>query len=198
MTKDIKSKNGEILNYLDKDKVFFTADTHFGSQRHLDLCFRPFETIEEMDSEMIKRWNKLVPDDGIVFHLGDFGDLNFDNLNGRIILIPGNYDFDKKGLLYPKLAPLLDFKYTYITKHGGSDLVHIENEVFQLVHDPLKAQDCSLFYLFGHIHMTQKIKRRGLNVGVDCHNFTPITFETVMFHKKSIENVFAASVFCGN
>lgn len=39
----------------------------------LRLSERPFKSVNEMDQEMIRRWNETVPEDGIVFHLGDFG-----------------------------------------------------------------------------------------------------------------------------
>ena len=57
-------------------KVWFTSDTHYGAQRTLTLSRRPFETVEEMDKTMIDNHNRVVGDDDIVYHLGDFG--NYD------------------------------------------------------------------------------------------------------------------------
>ncbi len=52
-----------------------------------------------MNEELIRRWNEVVPEDGIVFHLGDFclGKSTGWNsimplLNGKIYLILGNHD----------------------------------------------------------------------------------------------------------
>ena len=55
------------------DKLFFTSDTHFGHTNILKYCNRPFTNIQEHDEEIVKRWNEVVPEDGIVFHLGDIG-----------------------------------------------------------------------------------------------------------------------------
>jgi calcineurin-like phosphoesterase family protein len=33
---------------------------------------RPFESVEDMNEQMIQRWNKQVKKDDIVYHLGDF------------------------------------------------------------------------------------------------------------------------------
>lgn len=73
--------------------LFFTADTHFGSERTLNLSKRPFASVEEMDNEMIKNWNRVVGPDDNVFHLGDFGNLDvISELNGNIHLCAGNYE----------------------------------------------------------------------------------------------------------
>ena len=57
----------------------------------------PFTNSDEMDEALIKALNDTVPEDGIVFHLGDFCDNSQYNkytssLNGNIHLIQGNHD----------------------------------------------------------------------------------------------------------
>ena len=54
-------------------KVFFTADTHFGDDAIRRYENRPFTDIEEMDRELIARWNAVVGPADTVWHLGDFG-----------------------------------------------------------------------------------------------------------------------------
>ena len=78
-------------------KIWFTADTHFGSQRTLELSKRPFETVTEMDSAIIHNWNSVVSGKDTVYHLGDTGNPKmFHFLNyGRLFLLPGNYDTDE-------------------------------------------------------------------------------------------------------
>ena len=42
----------------DFDQVdFVTSDTHFSHARIIELAGRPFSTSEEMDAELIRRWN---------------------------------------------------------------------------------------------------------------------------------------------
>ena len=79
------------------DKLFFTSNTHFGPEMTLGFSKRPFTSSDEMDEALIKAWNDTVPEDGIVFHLGDFCDNSQYNrytsrLNGDIHLIQGNHD----------------------------------------------------------------------------------------------------------
>lgn len=52
--------------------TFFTADTHFNHANILEYTNRPFLNVEEMDLEMIYRWNSVVRKNDLVFHLGDF------------------------------------------------------------------------------------------------------------------------------
>ena len=42
------------------NKVFFTADMHFGHENVIGFDGRPFASADEMDSELIKRWNNNV------------------------------------------------------------------------------------------------------------------------------------------
>lgn len=87
------------IKHISWDNLWFTADSHFGHDNIIKYCRRPFETVEEMDEELILRWNQTVPKTGIVLHAGDF---TFkaskliksyrDKLNGVIYLTPGNHD----------------------------------------------------------------------------------------------------------
>jgi calcineurin-like phosphoesterase family protein len=73
------------------DRVWFTADHHFGHENIIKFCNRPFASAQEMDEAMIERWNSVVKPDDKVYHLGDFtlnnaaaADHYFKQLNGRI------------------------------------------------------------------------------------------------------------------
>lgn len=53
-----------------KESLFFTADTHFGSQRTLELSKRQFDSVHNMDMQMVSNWNKKITCNDIVYHLG--------------------------------------------------------------------------------------------------------------------------------
>ena len=87
--------------------TFLVSDTHFG---HFGVCkftgpdgftkLRPWDTPEEMDEEMVKRWNETVRPNDKVYHLGDVV-INrkalsiMYRLNGDKVLIKGNHDIFK-------------------------------------------------------------------------------------------------------
>ena len=62
----------ELRSGLSPNKIWFTSDTHFFHDKVVEYSQRPFANVEEMNEEMIARWNSVVHQDGIVFHLGDF------------------------------------------------------------------------------------------------------------------------------
>jgi calcineurin-like phosphoesterase family protein len=180
-------------------KVFFTADTHFGHKNIIKYCNRPFANVDEMNDTMRNNWNKVVGPDDIVFHIGDFAFLKnpremIYSLNGEIILVPGNHDDDVKllevmGINQTKfdIAPTLfevDFQ------------VEDEKLRFVLCHYALRVWNKShhgAMHLYGHSHGTlpEDPTARSMDVGVDCHNFTPISLDGVLVHmyKKSFKPV---------
>lgn len=79
--------------------TFFTSDTHFGHKNIIKYSNRPFRDFAHMDWEIVNRWNTLVGDTDVVYHLGDtaLGDSTrwdeiFKSLNGYKVLIVGNHD----------------------------------------------------------------------------------------------------------
>ena len=58
-------------------KIFFIADLHFGHKDVIAFDKRPFTNVEEMEAEMISRWNSRVSDGDHCFVIGDmFGGVN--------------------------------------------------------------------------------------------------------------------------
>ncbi|MEJ8630550.1 hypothetical protein P0F65_13210 [Sphingomonas sp. I4] len=78
--------------------IFFTADTHFGDHRTINIHKRPFASVAEMDAELIGRWNAVVGVEDVVWHLGDVARRPADvaallaRLNGTKHLLHGNND----------------------------------------------------------------------------------------------------------
>ena len=78
--------------------TWFTADTHFGHARIIDICKRPFSSVDEMDRCMIANWNATVAKSDQVYFLGDFAYRAdprstrkvFSQLHGQKFLIEGN------------------------------------------------------------------------------------------------------------
>lgn len=50
-------------------KYFFTSDFHFGHKNIIRYDNRPFLSVEEMDAEIVRRWNAKVSPDDIVYIL---------------------------------------------------------------------------------------------------------------------------------
>jgi len=164
-------------------KTWFTADTHFGHNKIIEYCNRPFSSIEEHDATIVDNWNSRVGKKDMVFHLGDFGFYQTNeqleklgrSLNGRIHLILGNHD--KPGKM--KHVPFAWIKDVYFLKthtiggfSQGIFLSHYGHRVW-----PKSGR--SSFHLFGHSHT--KLPPHGLSfdVGVDNFNYYPVELEEV-------------------
>lgn len=190
---DFKLSKHERWNFNSSQPIFFTADTHFYDKNAMEKSDRPFSSIEEMNEILIENWNRVVPEDGIVFHLGDFccgGKKGWSHitsaLNGKIYLILGNHDYTNIRAGYNWwFEEVLQQKYIRI--HGQPILLN---------HYPFlcyEHEDKGTWQLFGHVHSAphangMDIPRLNMlfpsqyDVGVDNNGFTPISFE----HVKSI------------
>ena len=190
------------------DKIFFVSDNHYGHSNIIGFCKRPFENVEEMNGEMIKRWNEKVPKDGLVFHLGDFawGGYNVwknfrEQLNGNIILIKGNHD--QKNLTPTAKELFMDVNMQM--------RIEIEGRKIWLNHFPLLCYSGTYrdlqgleYNLFGHTHLSNHLSRNNgkdcercfnnlfptqYDVGVDFNDFSPISwYEVNEKIQKQIEN----------
>jgi len=173
------------------DKVFFTSDTHFNHNNIINLCRRPFSSVDEMNDTLIKNWNSVVKPDDTVFHLGDFafGDASIwnsilDKLQGRIYLICGNHDHKT-----------LDSSNICKRFEAVSDqmMIDVDGQKILLNHYPFLTYSTSrqtVWQLFGHVHsnpyMTDADSSRlkhllptQYDVGVDHNNYAPISFNQV-------------------
>lgn len=152
--------------------IYFTADTHFGHKRILEITERKFDSIEEHDQKIIDNWNDRVTDRDLVIHLGDFAfkrpTYYRGRLNGELIVIEGNHD------------NLPRTKFNVLRDYVGQ----IRGNMFHLYHYPVMAW-CSSHYgsyhLHGHVHgLFRYLPFRSLDVGIDCHDLAPIKFEKAL------------------
>lgn len=186
--------------------IYFTSDTHFGSDRTLKFSRRPFFNTADVDNQLIDSFNKVAKsEDDLIFHLGDFGDYDLIKLiKAKVVLICGNHDEEyiqeKFNGDFDKFKEwLLELGFYKVIKGDYYRSIVIDDYKVLMAHEPSKiptefAEDKEI-HLFGHIHEKQKIKRRGLNVGVDCNDFQLVDFETVKFYTNAIRNHYDEEVF---
>ena len=180
----IERFNGDQVNHL-----WFTSDTHFSHEKTRIKAARPFDDINEMNKEIIKQWNKIVKPNDIVYHLGDFGDLEIlKKLNGKIRLVMGNHE-RKEGLT---VEALLEAGFDQVFEENV--VIEVEGLRMNLIHEPSKNNP-GMFNLFGHLHNLCIVKEFGINVGQDCNYFRPIDFEKIGLYKRLKENAYKGELF---
>lgn len=164
--------------------VFLVSDTHFG---HAGVCrftcddgvtkIRPWTDPNEMDEEMVKRWNETVKPTDKVYHLGDVV-INrrclslLHRLNGDKVLIKGNHDIFKLG--------------DYTRHFRDIRAYHVMNNII-LSHIPVHPDSAGRFRanIHGHLHQRRVLKDGSIdpfyfNVCVEQTDFKPILFEEVL------------------
>jgi calcineurin-like phosphoesterase family protein len=179
---------------IDKDKLFFTSDTHFGHSNIIKYCNRPFKDSIEMNQELVKRWNEKVPDDAIIFHLGDFAlTLNskdtshiLNSLNGKKYLIIGNHE--KCALAKEYIVSLWEGIYDIAEIFVQDEEITYKEQHLVMCHYPMITWNGShrgSWQLFGHVH--GGLSNKGIiqhhpaqmDVGVDTNNFLPYSYQEV-------------------
>lgn len=174
----------QICFKFDPENIWFTSDTHFCHENIIRFCNRPFSNVDEMNEELIRRWNETVPPDGIVFHLGDFclghpGDWNdiLIQLKGQIYLILGNHDmkYIKQGFMK---------RFVHVTQQMT---IRVGGQAIILNHTPFLSYGESnrIWQLHGHVHTGplsgKEISKLPLqfDVGVDNNDFRPVSFREI-------------------
>jgi len=176
--------------------IFLVSDTHFG---HTGVChftnkdgskMRPWTDPDEMDEEMVKRWNETVRPKDKVYHLGDVV-INrkalkiMSRLNGDKVLIRGNHDIFRDDEYREHFRELRAY--------------HVMNGMI-LSHIPIHEESLGRFgvNIHGHLHANRVMKHtetlhefhlRGSRHYVDVRyhcvcveqtDYRPILFEDVI------------------
>jgi len=163
--------------------IYFTSDPHFGHSKVIEYCNCPFANADEMDEALITNWNRRVSPHDTVFLLGDVFFHNADRakvivkrLNGTINVVMGNHDkvlrnnADLRNMFNRICPPLHEEK--------------IDDINVVMCHYPLltwnKAHHGS-YMLYGHAHgnIAFDPNFRRLDVGVDNHNYAPISWDEI-------------------
>jgi calcineurin-like phosphoesterase family protein len=190
--------------------LWFASDTHYSHKnickgtsnwKDTDNC-RNFETVEQMNNEMVSNINNVVMEDDILFHLGDWAWGEYkqikefrDRINCKNVnLILGNHDLVISKYLNtnnPKLNVRSLFKtinnYVYLTvrvpqKKKNSYIKY----TFILMHYPIASWNGlrrGTIHLHGHIHSTPDTRITGgkaMDVGMDGNGLYPISLDEVV------------------
>jgi calcineurin-like phosphoesterase family protein len=182
---------------------FFYADPHFGHKEIIEYERRPFADRNEMNAELMWRYNAVVEPEHTCLWAGD-AFLKMDpeefqailaSLNGKKILILGNHDRSAKrmaelGFVVADGEVVLSMggravrvsHYPYWTgdadRHGREDkeLTPAQIERYQAKY-PCRRKGEVL--LHGHIHGNRRRNGNMINIGVDAWAYAPVSWAEV-------------------
>ena len=169
------------------DNTWLISDTHFGHENISRLCLRP----PNVDALMLAEWERLVPPDALVLHLGDVVyRAAFDEwasiiaaLPGRKLLVLGNHDKQKPSYYERcgfEIVPPFEWMW--------------EGKPISFSHYPLEAYEpritSSHLRIHGHIHNSgynwtestsgSPARVGHCNVSVEMTKYRPINLGTLL------------------
>ena len=162
--------------------TYIISDTFFGRKNIINIGKRKYSSVEAMDNGMIDKWNSVVTNDDIVYHLGNFAwdpfsaNYALQNLNGKIKFLSGNKE---KALiesisLYAKAMMLHD------------QILELPEFNVVLCHYPLEywnGKEEGVIHLHGHNYKEFPMdlkKSMRVNVCADYWNLYPISINTII------------------
>lgn len=166
---------------------YFSSDFHLGHFKIIEYTNRPFKTLEEMDSKIIKNINDIVGKEDTLYFLGDFcfcrsGEAPdsiskseiFNHYRNQInckniIFIKGNHDGKRNG--------------TYTITQNAT--IEIGGQRIFMCHDPKYAKEEFRFNFVGHVHTDYQFKKLTdkstiVNLSVEMWNYRPVDITEIL------------------
>jgi len=164
-------------------KRFVISNLQLGRPNAIDNYDRPFDSVDQMDSHIIKTWNEVVGPDDLVYHLGNFAwdpktaATAIDKLNGTIWFIPGEHD-----------SPIIELATKQMLINGAAIKPHImplHKMKTTISYWPLKEwpnKRDGYWSLVGHPDRAYKSdpKEMTINVSADLWNYKPQDLEHIL------------------
>lgn len=170
--------------------IYLTSDWHFGHSK--EFLFRPrgFNNIEEHNQAIIKNHNSIITDEDDVYVLGDLmlsdpeeGIRCIKQLKGKLHIIRGNHDTDRKWEMYKELDNVVELC-------GWATVIKYKKYNFYLSHFPTMTPNIdkeslrqTLINLYGHTHQQTNFYNnipQVYHVGMDSHNCYPVLLDDII------------------
>lgn len=169
--------------------IYFTSDLHLGHEAMIYKLHRPFETLEQMNQQLIDNINETVGQGDTLYILGDLSyRMRRDDVVAcvqriqcqQVHLLRGNHDKDFEGMeLFASIGDYKELRY-------GPD-----NRRFCLFHFPIKhwaGERGGSVQLHGHIHTKGtryneanfQRKHWQYDVGVDANDYKPVSIDAIL------------------
>ena len=177
---------------------YYISDLHFSHENIIKFDNRPYQTVSQMNADLVKRWNSVVSSNDDVYVLGDMfwvtkdAPMILEQLNGRVHLIKGNHDKITSDMMH------------YFSSISGYAEFNDSGKHVILCHYPIMFYNHSYmkncWMLCGHVHNTNEntwlskwkmdlrnnivsmASNKGniINVGCMLHDYTPKTLEQLI------------------
>lgn len=179
-------------------KIWLSSDWHFNHDREFIWKARNFDSVQEMNENIIVRHNLFVEPEDEVYVCGDLclgGAVDgiiarnqelIERMNGRLHVILGNHDTPARAEMYRMCKNVVDVTY--------ADMLHYRGYHFYLSHFPTLTanleketlKQCTI-NLYGHTHQNSNFFNDMpfmYHVGVDSHGCYPVSLDEAIENMK--------------
>lgn len=180
---------------------FLTSDLHLGHANICQYTGRPYGSVDDMNDDLVSRWNDVVSSADEVWILGDLCmgkldvSLTYVSLfNGTKYLVPGNHDrmFNTRDTKYANtsqryldagiadvLPPSLTLSLTAETDVLATHFPYAGDRSEEDRYQDHRLPDQGRRLVHGHTHGLWRRSGRMVDVGVDAWAGYPVSFGTV-------------------
>lgn len=155
---------------------WFLSDTHFGHAKIIEYSRRPFASVEEMDAELIRRYQSCVQPHHVVMFVGDVFLCTRERaaeimkqLPGHKYVVLGNHDWTASSMIK------VGFEWA-----GKESTTRFPRGRWARVrHRPIVDCENWMPVIHGHTHSLNRRDREMIHVGVDAWNYYPVARQDV-------------------
>lgn len=175
-------------------KIYVTSDLHFGHDREFIWKVRGYNSVDNMNIDLVSKWNNIVTDEDDVYVLGDLmlglpQNIEYvKKLHGKLHIVLGNHDTKKREEMYKELnnvvevacAIRLDYKkYHFFMTHYPCLTGNLEKESLRQM----------TLNLCGHTHTANAFsdwdKGPIYHCDIDAHNGYPVCLDNIIEEMKN-------------
>lgn len=176
--------------------IYLTSDFHFSHDRSFIYETRGFKNVEEMNEEIIKRFNSIVKSNDKTYVLGDLclggGSAEtmiknkslIERLNGSLYIILGNHDTQKRIEMYQECKNVESIDYATVLKYSKYCFYLSHYPALTSNWDDDKSLKQKTISLCGHSHSIDSFKDidKGpiYHVECDAHNCYPVLLDNII------------------
>ncbi len=149
--------------------------SYYGHKNVLKYCNRPYDNVDDMNHDIIRKHNKVVSEGDKVIHVGDFTLKNtgfakdiIRQLNGSHTFIRGSHD---KWMKNHKSV----FHEMWERKIGNYYICAGHYAAYSWPRSHYNS-----YYLYGHHHGSLELPNKSMDIGVDTNNYYPYSLEEVV------------------
>lgn len=189
-------------------RVYFASDYHFWHKNVIRFDGRPYDSVVDMNEDVILKWNNKVNENDLVYYLGDMAFAGQERttelvwrLNGKITFILGNHDRLRIINRTKRFEGIYDYGELWVQQEGNETIDGKPlTQHICMSHYPMMVWNKhhrGSWMLHGHCHNNLRgnavefYQRKIEDMGLNHWNYEPASFEEVkaVMDKKVISSI---------